>query len=81
MKILGPGPITKIRAALGRAARSAAQAALLVIGADAVDLFTVDLQAVLGAAGGMALVSLLTSVAFPPPEVGTVLATTDMTER
>lgn len=67
-------------AALARAARSAAQAALLVLGAGAVDLFTINWQAVSGAAGGMAVVSLLTSIAFPPPEVGTVLGTVEHTE-
>lgn len=54
--------------ALIRAARSAAQAAILVIGSSAVSLYDADWKAALGAAGGMAVLSLLTSVAFPPPE-------------
>ena len=56
-------------AALARAARSAAQAAILVIGTSAVSLYDADWKAAVGAAGGMAVLSLLTSVAFPPPEV------------
>lgn len=57
-----------VQAALIRAARSAAQAAILVIGTTAVSLYDADWKAAVGAAGGMAILSLLTSVAFPPPE-------------
>lgn len=77
--ILGPGPITKVRAALGRAIRTAAQAALLVIGANVagdgqVSIWGINWAQVSGVSGGMAAMSLLTSIAFPPPEVGIVVA-------
>lgn len=57
-----------VKAALIRAARSAAQAAILVLGTSAVSLFDADWKMAVGAAGGMAIMSLLNSVAFPPPE-------------
>lgn len=60
---------TLIRAALIRAARTAAQAALGVLGAGAVDIIAVDWQALASIAGGAALVSILTSIAGGLPEV------------
>lgn len=57
-----------VQAALVRAVRSGAQAAILVLGTTAVSLFDADWKTAIGAAGGMAILSLLTSVAFPPPE-------------
>ena len=50
-------------AALDRAARSAAQAALVILGADTVNVLTVDWPQVAGLSAGMAVASLLTSVA------------------
>lgn len=70
-------PITKIQAAgiaawaqatAIRAVRSAAQAALVVLGGDMVDAWSADWERVAGASVGMAVVSVLTSIAFPPPE-------------
>ena len=52
-----------------RAARTAAQAVLILTGTDAVNILTLDWQQILGVAGGMAMVSLLMSVAGLP-EVG-----------
>lgn len=77
--ILGTGPITLIRAALVRAARTAAQTALATLGTGAVNIIDADWQAVAALAGGAAVVSLLTSVAFPPPETGTVIGVADET--
>ena len=57
--------------ALDRAVRSAAQAALLVLGADQVptlDAFAVDWQTVASFGVGGFVLSLLTSLAFTPPE-------------
>lgn len=65
-------PITKARAALVRAGRTAAQAALGVIGTGAVGVTDVSWQTVGSVSAMAAIVSLLTSVAWPPPEVGTV---------
>jgi hypothetical protein len=49
--------------AVERAAKTAAQAALLVIGADQANVLTLDWQNLAGFAGGGFLLSLLTSVA------------------
>ena len=57
-----------VQAALVRAVRSGAQAAILVIGTGAISLYDADWKTAIGAAGGMAIMSLLTSIAFPPPE-------------
>mgnify|MGYP006343851027 FL=1 len=57
-----------VQVALVRAARSGAQAAILVLGTGAVSWFDADWKSAVGAAGGMAIMSLLTSIAFPPPE-------------
>ena len=57
------------RAALIRAARTAAQAALGVLGSGAISIIDVDWQTVTSISGGAALVSLLTSVATGLPEV------------
>lgn len=57
------------RAAAIRALRTAAQTALAVLGAGAVDLVHVDWAAVGSVAGGAALVSVLTSLATGLPEV------------
>lgn len=46
-----------------RAAKSAAQAGLLVLGGDAINVITLDWLTLGGAFGGGALLSLLTSVA------------------
>lgn len=46
-----------------RAAKTAAQTAVTVLGADAVNILAVDWQTVLGLSAGAALVSVLTSVA------------------
>lgn len=51
------------KAAAERAIKSAAQGAIAAIGADAVGVLEVDAVAVLSAAGLLALLSLLTSVA------------------
>jgi hypothetical protein len=61
--------MTLIRAALVRAARTAAQAALGVLGSGAISIIEVDWQTVASISGGAALVSLLTSVAGGLPEV------------
>lgn len=49
-----------------RAAKTAAQSALLVIGADQVNVVAVDWMTVAGFAAGGAVLSLLTSVASKP---------------
>ncbi len=59
---------TFLRAALVRAARTAAQSALALLGAGAVDVLAVDWQALASVSLGAALVSLLTSVATGLPE-------------
>ena len=69
-----------IEAALIRAARTAAQAALAALGTNAVNVLDADWQQVAALSAGAAVVSLLTSVAFPPPEVGAVLAVTEHTK-
>lgn len=63
----------KTKAAIARAARSAAQAAILTIGADAaiggqVSIWGVDWSLVAGFSGGMAVMSLLTSLVAGLPE-------------
>lgn len=79
--IAGNGPITKVQAAATRAVRTAAQAALGAIGTTAVGVVDVDWQGVASISAMAAVVSILTSIAFPPPEVGTVLASTERTEH
>lgn len=80
LNIIGEGPITKVRAAAARAVRTAAQAALAAIGTGATGLVDVDWQAVASITGMAAVVSILTSIAFPPPEVGTVLGSVEQFE-
>jgi hypothetical protein len=80
MQITGTGPITQVRAALTRAARTAAQTALATLGTGAVNIIEADWEAVGALSAGAAVVSILTSIAFPPPEVGTVLGTVEHTE-
>lgn len=63
-------PVTWARATAVRASRTAAQAALAMLGAGAVDVLTVDWQALLSVSAGAALVSVLTSIVSTPPEVG-----------
>lgn len=60
--------MTFTRAALIRAVRTAAQAALGVLGAGAVDVVAVDWQAVASVSAGAAIVSVLTSLATGLPE-------------
>lgn len=55
-----------IKAALVRAAKTAAQAAVTLIGADMVSIMSLDWVQILGACATMAVVSLLTSVAGIP---------------
>ena len=55
-----------IKAALVRAAKTAAQAAVTLIGADMVSIVSLDWVQILGACATMAVVSLLTSVAGIP---------------
>lgn len=55
-------------AALDRAVRSAAQAAILAIGADQFNVMQADWPNALGFAGGGFVLSLLTSLAVKPPE-------------
>lgn len=57
------------RAAVDRAVRTAAQAALLTIGADLVNVVQVDWAGVAGFAGGGFVLSVLTSLAATPAEV------------
>lgn len=52
-----------LRNLLDRATKTAAQAAVLAIGADAVNILTVDWSDVAGLAGGGFILSALTSVA------------------
>jgi len=61
--------MTLARAALVRACRTAAQAALGVLGSGAVNVIDVDWQTVGSISAGAALVSLLTSIAGGLPEV------------
>lgn len=58
-----------LRATAIRAARTAAQTAVALLGAGAVDVLTVDWQAIASVSAGAALVSVLTSVATGLPEV------------
>lgn len=55
-----------IKAALVRAAKTAAQAAVTLIGADMVSIVSLDWVQILGVGATMAVVSLLTSVAGIP---------------
>lgn len=55
-----------IKAALIRAAKTAAQAAVTLIGADMVSIVSLDWMQILGVCSTMAVVSLLTSVAGIP---------------
>lgn len=57
-------------AALDRAVRSAAQAALLGFGADQFNVMQANWPNLLGFAGGGFLLSLLNSLAVRPPEAG-----------
>lgn len=57
------------KAAGTRAARTAAQAALAVLGGGAVNVIEVDWVGVASVSAGAALVSLLTSIATGLPEV------------
>jgi dihydroorotate dehydrogenase len=57
------------RATLIRAVRTAAQAALAVIGAGAFDVVSADWQAIASVSAGAAVVSVLTSLATGLPEV------------
>jgi hypothetical protein len=59
--------MTKVHAALVRAGRSAAQAAVALVGS-AQFVEAIDWKAVLSGSALMALMSLLTSAAFPLPE-------------
>ena len=49
-----------------RAARTAAQAILILTGTDAVNILTLDWPQILGVAAGMAMTSLLMSIAGLP---------------
>jgi hypothetical protein len=49
-----------------RAIRTAAQAIIVLIGSDMVNIFTIDWLQTLGIAAGMAFVSLLTSIGGLP---------------
>ncbi|MDT0270593.1 holin [Streptomyces sp. DSM 44915] len=53
------------RATLERAVRTFAQVLAAVLGADAVDILTVDWPAALATAAGAALLAVLTAVATP----------------
>ena len=55
-----------IKAAGVRAGKTAAQAILVLTGADMVNIFSVDWVQIAGVAAGMAFVSLLTSIAGLP---------------
>ena len=55
-----------LRAALIRAARTAAQAIITLVGTDMANLLTFDWKQIAGLAGGMAFVSILTSIAGLP---------------
>ena len=55
-----------IKAALVRAAKTAAQAAVTLIGADMVSIVSLDWVHILGVCSTMAVISLLTSVAGIP---------------
>lgn len=55
-----------VHAALVRAVRTLAQAAIAVLGAGAVDVLTVDWQTVASVSAGAAIVSLLTSLTGLP---------------
>ena len=55
-----------IRCAAVRAVKTAAQAVIVLTGADMVNIFTLDWMQIAGVAAGMAFVSLLTSLAGLP---------------
>ena len=54
------------KAAAVRAVKTAAQAVIVLTGTDAVNILTLDWVQIAGVAGGMAFVSLLTSLAGLP---------------
>ena len=58
--------IAWIHAAGVRSIKTAAQAVLILTGADMVNILTLDWSQILGVAAGMAFVSLLTSLAGLP---------------
>lgn len=55
-----------IRCAAIRAARTAAQAVLILTGTDAVNILTLDWKQIFGVAAGMAMTSMLMSIAGLP---------------
>ena len=55
-----------LKAAAIRAARTAAQAVLILTGTDAVNILTLDWKQIFGVAAGMAMTSMLMSVAGLP---------------
>ena len=55
-----------VREMLERAVKSAAQAAILVIGADQLDALSADWRSVASFAAGAAVLSILTSIASRP---------------
>ena len=55
-----------LKAAGIRAAKTAAQAVIVLTGTDAVNILTLDWKQIIGVAAGMAFVSILTSVAGLP---------------
>ncbi len=57
-----------IRAAAIRAARTAAQTAVALLGTGALNIVDIDWQQILGVSAGAALVSALTSIATGLPE-------------
>ena len=61
---------TWARAAAVRALKTAAQTAVALLGAGAVDVLTLDWQALASVSAGAALVSLLTSLAGLPEVQG-----------
>lgn len=60
--------MTFIQALLIRAARTAAQTAVALLGTGAFDVVDVDWQQIAGVSAGAALVSVLTSIATGLPE-------------
>lgn len=54
------------KAAIIRAAKTAAQAVIVLTGTDAVNILTLDWTQIFGIAAGMAFVSILTSIAGLP---------------
>lgn len=78
-RILGTGPISLARAAITRALRTAAQTAVALIGV-ATQVDAVDWKVVASSSALAGLVSVLTSIASPPPETGTVIGTIEHIE-